>query len=66
VREIWRGDLVGTQVHVRFWRYERTELPTDREELVAWLFERWQALDDWIEEQRPGVASREALLQQVS
>lgn len=66
VREIWRGDLVGTQVHVRFWRYERTELPTDREELVAWLFERWQALDDWIEAQRPGVASRDALLQKVS
>lgn len=65
LREIWSGGLVGTRVRVRFWRHERAELPTDREELIAWLFERWQALDDWIEEQRFGAPAQDVSLQQV-
>lgn len=64
LREIWGGGLVGTRVRVRFWRHERSELPTDRDDLVAWLFDRWQALDDWIEEQRSG-AVHDVSLRQV-
>ena len=41
---------------MRFWRHEREELPTGRDELIAWLFERWQELDDWVEIQRTGRA----------
>ena len=48
---IWRGGLVGTRVRVRIWRHERDELPTGRDELTAWLFDRWQALDDWVDEE---------------
>ncbi len=54
LREVWSGGLIGTRVRVRFWRHERAELPTGHDELVAWLSERWQELDDWIEEQRGG------------
>jgi 1-acyl-sn-glycerol-3-phosphate acyltransferase len=59
LRQIWGGGLMGRRVQVRFWRHERDDLPSGREELIAWLAERWQALDDWIEEQvagRNGVA----------
>lgn len=52
LREIWRGGLLGKRVRVRFWRHERDELPSEPEALVEWLAERWQALDDWVEEQR--------------
>jgi 1-acyl-sn-glycerol-3-phosphate acyltransferase len=52
ISDIWAGGLVGTTVRVRFWRHERDEIPGDRDGRVAWLYARWQALDDWIGEQR--------------
>jgi hypothetical protein len=48
LREIWCGELVGRTVHVRFWRYERQELPDDPDALTTWLYDRWEELDDWI------------------
>ena len=57
LREVWGGGLIGRRVHVRFWRHEREELPTGHDELVGWLGERWQALDDWIEAERSGAPS---------
>jgi hypothetical protein len=27
-------------------------VPSDRDELIAWLYDRWQELDDWIGEIR--------------
>ena len=46
--EIWRGELVGTTIGVRFWRYPRDEVPDDRDERIRWLYGHWQELDDWI------------------
>jgi 1-acyl-sn-glycerol-3-phosphate acyltransferase len=66
LREIWGGDLMGKRVHVRFWRHERDELPSAPEELTAWLAERWQQLDDWVEEQRTGLPTRETALEEVA
>jgi 1-acyl-sn-glycerol-3-phosphate acyltransferase len=51
IRDIWVGGLVGTKVRVRFWRYPAAEVPAGREERIAWLYERWQILDDWVGEQ---------------
>ena len=48
LREIWSGALVGSTVHVRFWRHERSEVPAARDEQAAWLYDRWQELDDWV------------------
>jgi hypothetical protein len=32
-------------------------MPAGREERIAWLYERWQVLDDWIgAESAPGAA----------
>lgn len=55
LREMWSGELMGRHVRVRFWRHERDELPSGRDALVAWLYERWQELDDWVDEQRHDV-----------
>jgi 1-acyl-sn-glycerol-3-phosphate acyltransferase len=55
ISDIWAGGLVGTTVRVRFWRYPAAEMPAGREERIAWLYERWQVLDDWIgAESAPG------------
>lgn len=52
LREIWSGELVGTTVRVRFWRYEPDEIPTGREARSAWLYDRWRELDDWVASHR--------------
>jgi 1-acyl-sn-glycerol-3-phosphate acyltransferase len=52
VGDIWRGGLVGKTIRMRFWRHPASALPADRDERVAWLYERWQELDDWVGEQK--------------
>ena len=52
ISDIWAGGLVGTTVRVRFWRSPAAEVPAGETERVAWLYERWQVLDDWIGRQR--------------
>jgi len=54
ISDIWSGGLVGATVRLRFWRFAAAEVPNDRDELVAWLYDRWQVLDDWIGEVRAG------------
>ena len=51
ISDIWAGGLVGTTIQVRFRRYPAAEIPTGREALVRWLYERWQELDDWVGQQ---------------
>jgi 1-acyl-sn-glycerol-3-phosphate acyltransferase len=52
VSDIWAGGLVGTTIRMRFWRFPAAEVPTDRDAMVKWLYDRWQELDDWIGEQK--------------
>jgi 1-acyl-sn-glycerol-3-phosphate acyltransferase len=58
ISDIWSGGLVGTTVRLKFWRFRAAEVPSDRDELIAWLFDRWQELDDWIGETRSAGGSR--------
>lgn len=66
ISDIWSGGLVGTTVRLRFWRFPAAEVPADRDELVAWLYDRWQELDDWVGRIREGgraaTAAPEAVL----
>ena len=49
-RDVWRGDLVGATVRMKFWRYPAAEVPRGDDEAIArWLYDRWLALDDWID-----------------
>ena len=52
IRDIWGGGLIGGTVRVKFWRYPASSVPAGEEERIAWLYERWQVLDDWVGEQR--------------
>jgi 1-acyl-sn-glycerol-3-phosphate acyltransferase len=52
ISDIWAGGLVGTTVKVKFWRHPASEVPKDYDARVAWLYDRWQELDDWVGEQR--------------
>jgi 1-acyl-sn-glycerol-3-phosphate acyltransferase len=50
ISDIWAGGLVGNTVRLRFWRFAAEEVPVVRDELIAWLYARWQELDDWVGE----------------
>jgi 1-acyl-sn-glycerol-3-phosphate acyltransferase len=54
ISDIWSGRLVGTTVRLRLWRFPAAEVPLGRDELIAWLYERWQELDDWVGQMRSG------------
>ncbi len=57
ISDIWSGGLVGTTVRLKLWRFAAAEVPSDRDELIVWLYARWQELDDWIGEMRSGEPS---------
>jgi hypothetical protein len=49
VSDVLRAGLVGRTIHVGFRRIEADQIPSDRSERVAWLFDQWQQVDDWID-----------------
>ena len=52
VGDAWSGRLVGATIKVRFWRYPGRDVPVGDDARTAWIYERWQELDDWVGEQR--------------
>jgi 1-acyl-sn-glycerol-3-phosphate acyltransferase len=60
ISDIWAGGLVGTTVQLKFWRYPAAEVPSDRDELIVWLYARWQELDDWVGEMSGALAATPA------
>lgn len=39
--QLWRGDLVKSFVRVRFWRIPYKDIPKERNELSAWMWDEW-------------------------
>jgi len=48
VRDIWRGDLVGSTIDLAMWRVARADIPHSRAERVEWLFRLWADVDEWV------------------
>lgn len=51
LRDIWAGGMVDTTVQVEFRRIPRNDLPTEPDNQIAWLYDVWDRVDGWIEEQ---------------
>jgi 1-acyl-sn-glycerol-3-phosphate acyltransferase len=51
LRDIWEGSMVNTTVQVEFWRIPRSELPTERADQITWLYDVWDRVDAWIDEE---------------
>ena len=51
VVDIWRNVPLRRPVAVRTWRLPAAEIPAGRAQRVAWLYDAWESLDAWIEEQ---------------
>ncbi len=48
VKDLWSGALVGGTIKIRFWRVAAADIPHGRRQRIDWLFDRWEALDQWI------------------
>lgn len=48
VADIWRGGLVGSNLDVAFWRIERPDIPTERQDRLEWLYRLWADVDSWV------------------
>jgi hypothetical protein len=51
VRKLWSILPLTEPVAVKIWRYDRAEVPVGEDERMAWLYDKWQIMDDWIDEQ---------------
>lgn len=47
-RSAWRVLHENKTLHLRWWFHAAADLPTGRDERIAWLYERWAEIDSWI------------------
>jgi 1-acyl-sn-glycerol-3-phosphate acyltransferase len=47
--QFWRDMPVGRTLRVRLWLEPSANVPTTSDEQVAWLYDWWKRIDDWIE-----------------
>lgn len=56
LRDLWRGIPLDASVLTRVWRVPAGDVPPV-DERESWLYDHWQVLDDWIDEQITARAS---------
>jgi 1-acyl-sn-glycerol-3-phosphate acyltransferase len=49
--QFWRDMPVGRTLRVRMWLEPSSQLPAAGEERVAWLYDWWNRIDEWIDAQ---------------
>ena len=53
VGDVWRALPMEQVIKAKWWRVPAPEVPRERAEVVAWLFDWWERIDTWIEANRP-------------
>jgi 1-acyl-sn-glycerol-3-phosphate acyltransferase len=53
VGDVWRELPMDKQIIMRWWTVSAHEIPADRDARIDWLFDWWERIDSWIEENRP-------------
>ncbi len=48
ISDLWSGAIVGRTVRVWFRRIASADIPRSRADRIGWLYDQWQAIDDWI------------------
>jgi 1-acyl-sn-glycerol-3-phosphate acyltransferase len=56
--DAWRGGLIGSTVHVAFWRVPAADIPHDRAERLGWLDGEWLRMDGWVGARLGGAPER--------
>jgi 1-acyl-sn-glycerol-3-phosphate acyltransferase len=52
--QIWKGALLHRVIRVQFRRIPRDEIPVNRDERIAWAFDEWRQVDDWVSKNQTG------------
>jgi 1-acyl-sn-glycerol-3-phosphate acyltransferase len=50
--DLWRALPMDKTITMQWWRIDRDEIPTDRDEQIDWLFSWWEHIDGWIAARR--------------
>lgn len=53
VADVWRELPMDKQLIMRWWQVPRAEIPEGREARIDWLYEWWERIDTWVEQNRP-------------
>lgn len=53
IRRLYERLPLTRPVKARYWRIPAAEVPRERDAVIAWLFQWWQTIDDWIEAHTP-------------
>ena len=53
MRDVWRALPMEQVIKAKWWRVPAAEVPRERTEVVAWLYDWWERIDAWIEANRP-------------
>jgi 1-acyl-sn-glycerol-3-phosphate acyltransferase len=46
--DIWRGNLVKQHIEVKFWRFDKSQIPTESTAQTQWIHEQWKQMDVWL------------------
>lgn len=57
VREIWRELPVDKKITLKGWLADPSEVPHGRAAREEWLYDWWEKVDAWVEDNRPGALS---------
>ncbi len=52
VGDIWRALPMEQVIRARWWRVQAADVPRDRDEVVRWLYDWWERIDAWIDQNR--------------
>jgi 1-acyl-sn-glycerol-3-phosphate acyltransferase len=53
IGDVWRELPMDKQLVMKFWSVPPEEVPAGEDARIAWLYEWWARIDEWIDEHRP-------------
>ena len=59
VTDLWRELPMDKELVMRWWEVPRAESPAGRDERIDWLFDWWERIDAWIDDNKPRVLPRD-------
>jgi 1-acyl-sn-glycerol-3-phosphate acyltransferase len=57
VSDVWRGLPMEQVIKAQWWRVPADDVPREHDEVVRWLYDWWERIDAWIEENRTARSS---------
>jgi 1-acyl-sn-glycerol-3-phosphate acyltransferase len=54
--QFWRDMPIGGTLHTRMWFVPASDLPAGDDERIAWLYDWWKRIDEWIDSRAGGSA----------